>query len=136
MYTKAPRFCSRQTAMGRPPKRRSKAVAQTSTASGVLSNSPCSACWESAGTSRQKCFWSAQLMAANAAHSRSVVTDGNESDMVLILQLERAGRRLVSTRLQSVHGPHRADARRLGPLGAGGRLLLRGFRSEERRVGK
>src|ERR1039458_9139181 len=70
--------------MGRPPKRCSKALAQISTASGVFSSSPCSPVWEPAGTSRQKCFWSAQSMAANAAHSRSVVTGGNESDMVSI----------------------------------------------------
>src|SRR5262245_27016818 len=57
--------------MGRPPKRRWRFAAQTSMASGVLSNSPSSYRWEPAGRSRQKCFRLAQSRAANATHSGS-----------------------------------------------------------------
>src|SRR5215472_11646093 len=42
-------------------------IAQTSTASGVFSISPCSYAPDPAGANLQKCFRSAQSMAANAA---------------------------------------------------------------------
>ena len=71
--------------MGRPPKRCCKLAAHTSTASGVLSNSPASDCRLPAGRSRQKFFWSAQSMAANAAHSGSDGAAATAFDMLPIL---------------------------------------------------
>jgi hypothetical protein len=46
---------------------------------------PCSCRWEPAGSSRQKFFWPAQSMAANAAHSGSDAAVINDSDMMQIL---------------------------------------------------
>src|SRR5215469_7982618 len=90
MYTKAPRDCSKHTATGRPAKRCSKLAAHLSTASGVFSNSPCSCCWESAGTSRQKFFWLPQSMAAKAAQDSSDDIVVQDSDIAFFLS-ERAG---------------------------------------------
>jgi len=90
MYTKASRDCFKQTATGRPPKRCFKLAAHFSTASGVFSNSPCSCCRESAGISRQKFFWLAQSMAANAAHDSSDDIVVQDSDIASFLS-ERAG---------------------------------------------
>src|SRR5215212_10869740 len=91
IYTSAPRDCSTITAIGRPPNRCCRATAQASTASGVFSNSPASDPREPAGRSRQKFFWSAQSIAANAAHSGSDAAVVHPSDMLLNLPLERAG---------------------------------------------
>src|ERR1700676_5433797 len=95
--------------MGRPPKRCCKAAAHTSTASGVFSNTPCSCCWEPAGTSRQKFFWSAQSMAANAANSGSGFTDGNESDMAKFLQWQRQSARRIGVPLGRHRPVHAAN---------------------------
>jgi hypothetical protein len=74
MNTSGPLDCSRQTAIGRPPKRTASSAAQVLTASGVFGSSPLSGAFrDSAGASIQKCFWSAQSIAANAAKSGSAL---------------------------------------------------------------